>query len=85
MKAIDFKKPALSAVAFFGTLGILSISYSAIVAPSPVTTGSGLSAGEWNKMVTALGALDTGLSNFSFSSGNVGIGTVNPLVKFTIG
>lgn len=78
MGTAGLKRTVFSVLAFFGMLGAASIGYSAIVAPSPVATGSGLSAGEWNKMVAALEALDAGLSHFSFSSGKVGIGTGSP-------
>ncbi|MFZ3233497.1 MAG: hypothetical protein WA194_08480 [Patescibacteria group bacterium] len=77
MKIRELKKPVLSAVAFFSTVGILSVGYSAFVTNYPATATAGtsqLSATEWNKMVAALQALDTNLSNFQFSSGNVGIG-----------
>lgn len=69
MRAIEFKKPVLSAVAFFSTVGILSVGYSAFVSNYPATaTGSSqLSSTEWNKMVAALQTLDTNLSNFQFS------------------
>ncbi len=78
MRHTDLKAPVLTAVAFFGTLGILSVGYSAYVSNYPATATAGtsqLSAGEWNKMVTALQALDTNLSAFTISGGNVGIGT----------
>ena len=71
------KTPVLSAVAFFGTLGILSVGYSAYVSsyPATATPSTQISSTEWNKMVTALQALDTNLSAFTISGGNVGIGT----------
>ena len=71
------KTPVLSAVAFFGTLGILSVGYSAYVSnyPATATSSTQLSSAEWNKMVAALQTLDTNLSAFTISSGNVGIGT----------
>jgi len=67
-------------VTLFITLGVLSIGYSAFISSYPATvgTGSGLSSTQWNKMVSGLQTLDTNLSNFSFSSGNVGIGTASP-------
>ncbi len=80
------KTPILTAVAFFGTLGILSVGYSAYVSNYPATATAGtsqLSAGEWNKMVTALQALDTNLSAFTISGGNVGIGN-SPTQAFEI-
>ncbi len=78
MNRSNFKTPILSAIAFFGTLGVLSVGYSAYVSSYPATATAGvtaLSAGEWNKMVSALQTLDTNLSAFTISSGNVGIGT----------
>lgn len=47
-------------------------------------SGSGVSATEWNKISPALQALDNGLSNFSFASGNVGIGTPTPGNKLDV-
>ena len=64
------KTPVLSAIAFFGTLGILSVGYSAYVSNYPATATSGtsqLSATEWNKMVTALQTLDGKLSAFTIT------------------
>ncbi|MFZ3233580.1 MAG: hypothetical protein WA194_08940 [Patescibacteria group bacterium] len=78
MKNLKIKTPVLSAVAFFGTLGILSVGYSAYVSNYPATATAGtsqLSAGEWNKMVTALQTLDGKLSTFTITAGGqVGIG-----------
>lgn len=72
----SIKKSVLSAVAFFGTLGILSVGYSAYVAAYPAAATAGvtaLSAAEWNKVVAALQALDNVLSTFTVSGGKVGI------------
>lgn len=77
MKIREFKKPALSAVAFFGCVCVLSVGYSAFVSNYPATATAGtsqLSATEWNKMVTALQTLDSNLSNFRFTGDHVGIG-----------
>lgn len=52
--------------------------------PSTAASGSGLSASEWNKIAPALQALDSGLSNFSFLNGNVGIGTATPGNKLDV-
>ncbi|MFZ3233584.1 MAG: hypothetical protein WA194_08960 [Patescibacteria group bacterium] len=81
----QFKTPVLSAVAFFGTLGILSVGYSAYVAsyPATATPTTQVSSTEWNKMVTALQTLDNNLSAFTISSGNVGIGTA-PNTKLSV-
>ncbi|MDQ1343909.1 MAG: hypothetical protein QG650_629 [Patescibacteria group bacterium] len=87
MRFEKFKKPALSAVAFFGTLGAVSIGYSAYVSNYPAAATAGvttLSATEWNKMVTALQTLDNNLSNLSFSGGRVGIGASSPATKLHI-
>lgn len=70
----NLKTPILSAIAFFCTLGILSVGYSAYVSSYPATATAGvtsLSAGEWNKMVSALQALDGKLSTFALSGSNV--------------
>ena len=79
MQPLSFwKKSFYSALIFFATLSALSIGYSNFVAsyPASVGTGSGLSSTEWNKMVGGLQTLDTNLSNFSFSGGNVGVGII---------
>ena len=75
MNVSHLKKPVLSAVAFFGTLGILSVGYSAFVAnyPATATATNPLSSTEWNKMVSALQTLDTALSNFTFDSTTVSV------------
>ena len=68
----SLKSPVLSAVAFFGTLGILSVGYSAYVSSYPAAATAGtsqLSASEWNKMVTALQTLDGKLSTFNITAG----------------
>ncbi|EKD29842.1 MAG: hypothetical protein ACD_78C00248G0002 [uncultured bacterium (gcode 4)] len=86
MKTLSFwKKSFYSALIFFGTVTALTIGYSNYISslPTIVGSGSGLTANEWNKMVVALGVLDTNLSNLSFSGGNVGIGTV-PDKKLTL-
>ena len=70
MRRTNFKTPVLWAVAFFGTLGILSVGYSAYVSSYPATATAGtsqLSATEWNKMVTALQTLDGKLSAFTIT------------------
>lgn len=87
MKASQFKSPVLSAVAFFGTLCVLSVGYSAYVASYPATASSGatLSSGEWNKMVSGLQTLDTKLSVFNITAGGmVGIGGVTPTVPLVV-
>lgn len=74
------KNSIISGITFFVTVWILSIGYSNYVSnyPASVGTGSGLSANEWNKMISALQTLDLNLSNLSFLAGKVGIGTTNP-------
>lgn len=78
-----FRKSVIAAVGFFGTLGALSVGYSAYVSSLPATANSGatLSSAEWNKMVAALSTLDDNLSNLTFSGGGVGIGTANPATR----
>jgi len=74
------KNSIISGITFFVTVGALSIGYSNYISsyPAVVGTGSGLSSGEWNKMVSGLQTLDSKLSNLSFSGANVGIGTASP-------
>jgi len=70
MKPLSFwKKSFYSALVFFGTVIALSVGYSNYISvyPANVGTGSGLSSGEWNKMVSALQTLDSNLSKLSFS------------------
>lgn len=77
MNLTKIKAPALWATAFFGTLGILSVGYSAYVSGYPATATAGtsqLSAAEWNKMVAALQTLDGRLSLLDFTNDVVGIG-----------
>lgn len=86
MKTLSFwKKPVYSALIFCGTVTALTIGYSSYISslPAVVGSGSGLTATEWNKMVSGLQTLDTNLSNLSFNGGNVGIG-VNPGAKLHI-
>jgi hypothetical protein len=77
---MDFKKPMLSALAFFGMLGALSVGYAAFSAvANNKSQGMTLSSLEWNTMANDLSDLDLRLSNFVFSSGNVGIGATPAL------
>ena len=47
---ITVKTPVLSAVAFFGTLGILSVGYSAYTGLSSVTAGQPLTVSAWTQV-----------------------------------
>lgn len=47
---INVKTPALSAIAFFGTLGILSVGYSAYSGLSSVTAGQPLTVSAWTQV-----------------------------------
>lgn len=82
MKTLSFwKKSLYSAIVFFGTLLVLSIGYGLVgnlSSADKVGSGSGLTATSWNRIVDGILDLDSRLSNFSFSGGNVGIGTVSP-------
>ncbi|MDQ1343358.1 MAG: hypothetical protein QG650_77 [Patescibacteria group bacterium] len=70
-----FKKPALSAIIFFGTLGILSVSYSAYSGLSAVTSSDKLTVGIWNQVKDNFDELNSRTSALVSSGGNVGIGT----------
>lgn len=85
MRNFHFKKPALAAMTFFGTLGILSTGYSAYTSLSTVTAGtSQLKASDWNAMVANLDDHQQKLSNVYYSSGKIGIGTANPTTTFVV-
>lgn len=58
MKISQFKKPVLSAIVFFGTLGMLSAGYAAFTSLSTVGNGSTLTSTAWNAMVENLNDLD---------------------------
>lgn len=47
---ISIKTPVLSAMALFGTLGILSIGYSAYTGLSSVTAGQPLTVSAWTQV-----------------------------------
>lgn len=77
-RTVQTKSAILWAAAFFLTLGAFNLGYSAFFStplPATVAVGSGLSATEWNRMSSALQLIENNFSNFSFTAGNVGIGT----------
>ena len=63
MRTFRFKIPVLSAIVFFGTLGVLSVGYAALstgLSTSDRTnTGSTLTSSAWNKLVNSVLELDT--------------------------
>lgn len=71
----NLKNSIIAGIAFFTTVGMLTIAHSAYVASYPAITASGsaLSSSEWNRMVSALTTLDEKLSVFGISGNNVGI------------
>lgn len=64
---INVKTPILSAVTFFGTLGILSVGYSAYSGLSSVTAGQPLTVSAWTQVKDNFTDINARLSNFSFS------------------
>ena len=85
MRNSRLQKPVFTAIAFFGTLGILSTGYSAYTSLSTVTAGtSQLKASDWNAMVANLDDHQQKLSNVYYSAGKIGIGTANPTTTFVV-
>lgn len=86
MRISDFKKPALSGIAFFGTVVALSVGYGAYssISSSEYAAGQPLSSSLFGKVVGNLEDLNAKISNLSFSGGNVGIGTANPTNKLDV-
>jgi hypothetical protein len=80
----NLKSPILSAIAFFGTLGMLSIGYSAYSSLSTVTSSDKLTVGMWTQVKDNFDELNARTANISSSGGNVGIGTVNPTNKLDV-
>ncbi|MCK9272388.1 hypothetical protein M0P65_02465 [Candidatus Gracilibacteria bacterium] len=80
------KKSIIGAVVFFSTIVILSVAYALVGGLSTadkVGTGSGLTSTSWNRIVDGILDLDSRLNNFTFNSGNVGIG-VTPTSKLQV-
>ncbi|MDQ1344096.1 MAG: hypothetical protein QG650_816 [Patescibacteria group bacterium] len=76
MKTGYIKKSALSALAFFGTLGMLSVGYSAYSSLSSVTAGQTLTTGLWTQIKdnftdheTRISSLSSQISALSASQG----------------
>ncbi|MDQ1343618.1 MAG: Peptidase protein [Patescibacteria group bacterium] len=84
MRTFDFKSPALSAVAFFGTLGILSVGYSAYSSLSAVTSGQPLTVGMWTQVKDNFDNLNARTANVLSSGTYVGIGTSSPISTLTV-
>ncbi|MDQ1344407.1 MAG: hypothetical protein QG650_1128 [Patescibacteria group bacterium] len=80
----NFKRPFLSAVVFFGTLGALSVGYSAYSGLSAVTSSDKLTVGMWTQVKDNFDELNARTSALSYSGGNVGIGTANPTNKLEV-
>lgn len=78
------RKSAYAAFTFFGVLCVLSVGYSAYSGLSPVTSGTPLTVGLWTQVKDNFDDVNSRLSNFSFSSGNVGIGVASPTAKLQV-
>ncbi len=61
----NLKTSALSAVAFFGTLGILSVGYSAYTGLSSVTSGQPLTVAAWTQLKDNLDDHESRISGLS--------------------
>ncbi|MDQ1343353.1 MAG: hypothetical protein QG650_72 [Patescibacteria group bacterium] len=86
MSLAFFKKPALSAIAFFGTLAVLSVGYATYSSLSSVNTGDTLTKDLWNQMVANFADHETRLNDSTFK--NLGRGTAfdfNDLTSKTAG
>lgn len=70
-------RSVLSAMAFFGTLGILSVGYSAYSGLSAVTPETPLTVALWTQVKDNFDDLNSRTSSISASGGNVGIGNWN--------
>ncbi len=77
-------RSVLSAIAFFGTLGILSVGYSAYSGLSAVTSETPLTVALWTQVKDNFDDLNSRTSSISASGGNVGIGTTTPSSKLHV-
>lgn len=84
----SLKRSFYSALVFFGTLAALSVGYATLsgglTTADKVGSGSGLTAVAWNRIVDGVLDINTRLENFSFSSGNVGIGMPSPISTLSV-
>lgn len=78
------RKSAYAAITFFGILCVLSVGYSAYTGLSTVSAGTPLSVAHWTQIKDNFDDVNSRLSNFSFSSGNVGIGVASPLANLHV-
>jgi hypothetical protein len=88
--ALQFKRPVLSAVAFFGTLLALSVGYAAWNSGmAKVNTGDTMYASSWNALVDNINDLDSRWARngaaIAYTGGNVGIGTASPSAPLEVG
>lgn len=78
----SWKNGIISGFAFFLTVTILSVGYAALSGglstSDLVSTGSGLTATSWNRLVNGVLELDSRTAPISSSAGSVGIGTTSP-------
>jgi hypothetical protein len=80
------KTPVLSALAFVFTVVTVSVGYAAWTAldRNAAATGQTVTSSLMQAVIDDVNDLNSRLSNFSFSGGNVGIGTANPGAKLDI-
>lgn len=73
MSSRPIRTATLAATAFFATIGVLSVSYSAYSSLSSVVAGDKLTVASWTQLKNDLDDLNVRISNFSFNGTNVGV------------
>lgn len=66
------------------TYGFTHAMYGGLSNSDKASVGATLSSVSWNRIIDGVIDLDSRVSNFSFSGGNIGIGTSNPLATLDI-
>lgn len=80
------KKPVFSAIVFVFTTVVTTVGYAAWTSldRNSAATGQTLTSTLMQAVIDDVNDANSRLSNFSFSSGNVGIGTASPGVKLEV-
>lgn len=84
-----WRKSVIAAAGFFGTLGVLSLSYAALngglsASDKVSLPNTALSAAAWNRIVDGVLDLDARTDGIASVGGNVGIGTASPSAKLHV-